>query len=528
MSKRLKIWLIVVLAVAAAPLSADPVAYSINSDSGSEQTTDSLYRIDLATGVETRIGQVQSLGEVRMDVEGLAFAPDGTLYGIDDSSVTLFPINLDNAFVQSNAEVWLEQLDDFNDRGRHDFGMTFACDGQLYLSSVKDDMLYRLELTGEVTPVGSLGGADIVALASRNDPVELYGLGRGITAPQLYRIDPTNGTANPIGTGLGPLVAAYTEGGLAFDDAGRLWAITDATQLSLDRPSQTMRIDTNTGLAFDVRDTLESGFESLAITVPRGCENGGSGELAQFLVQKRFTDLNDQTPVTLNIQCRSGTPVQSSVTVTPNDGPFGMYEVNFVVDNIPNGVVSCEIWESDVNGYSPTYSCFSEGDCTAEQDRCVFDDSTTDQANLCLIRNYADPVTVTVATEWFYGAGTERSGEQVTVDLVCENVIDGDGSWNNGQMTWSWVFDAASAPKSASLVPDFAGATYCSTATRSSSAVESESDCDDWIQVLPGENLGCTVTNTLFFEGVPTLSQYGLALFAALMLLTGAAAGRRF
>jgi hypothetical protein len=38
----------------------------------------------------------------------------------------------------------------------------------------------------------------------------------------------------------------------------------------------------------------------------------------------------------------------------------------------------------------------------------------------------------------------------------------------------------------------------------------------------------CTVTNTVFFEGIPTLSQYGLLLFSALMLLTGLAATRRF
>jgi hypothetical protein len=35
------------------------------------------------------------------------------------------------------------------------------------------------------------------------------------------------------------------------------------------------------------------------------------------------------------------------------------------------------------------------------------------------------------------------------------------------------------------------------------------------------------VTNTVFFEGVPTLNQYGLILITALMLLTGTAAMRR-
>jgi hypothetical protein len=36
------------------------------------------------------------------------------------------------------------------------------------------------------------------------------------------------------------------------------------------------------------------------------------------------------------------------------------------------------------------------------------------------------------------------------------------------------------------------------------------------------------VINTVFFEGIPTLSQYGMILFTALMLLSGLIAVRRF
>ena len=83
-------------------LAAAPTGYSINSDSGSGNA-DGLYRIDLASGAETRIGTVKALGQTLLDVEGLAFAPDGTLFGIDDESLTLFPLNPDNGLV-SNGE----------------------------------------------------------------------------------------------------------------------------------------------------------------------------------------------------------------------------------------------------------------------------------------------------------------------------------------------------------------------------------------------------------------------------------------
>ena len=104
MQKLGKSLLTILMTTSCASLAAAPLAYSINSDSGTVNA-DSLYRIDLATGVETRIATVKSLGETRIDVEGLAFAPDGTLYGVDDSAMTFFPLNPDNAVVLASNEV---------------------------------------------------------------------------------------------------------------------------------------------------------------------------------------------------------------------------------------------------------------------------------------------------------------------------------------------------------------------------------------------------------------------------------------
>jgi hypothetical protein len=39
---------------------------------------------------------------------------------------------------------------------------------------------------------------------------------------------------------------------------------------------------------------------------------------------------------------------------------------------------------------------------------------------------------------------------------------------------------------------------------------------------------GCDVEGTVFFEGIPTLSQYGLAIMALLMLGVGFVGMRRF
>ena len=59
------------------------------------------------------------------------------------------------------------------------------------------------------------------------------------------------------------------------------------------------------------------------------------------------------------------------------------------------------------------------------------------------------------------------------------------------------------------------------------SGVESEDNCGGR-SIEAGGSSSCTFVNTVFFEAIPTLSQYGLALLALLMLGIGAVGFRRF
>ena len=60
------------------------------------------------------------------------------------------------------------------------------------------------------------------------------------------------------------------------------------------------------------------------------------------------------------------------------------------------------------------------------------------------------------------------------------------------------------------------------------SGVESSSSGCGPVDLGPGGSHTCTFTNTVFFEGIPTLSQYGLAIMALLMLAVGYIGFRRF
>ena len=66
-----------------------------------------------------------------------------------------------------------------------------------------------------------------------------------------------------------------------------------------------------------------------------------------------------------------------------------------------------------------------------------------------------------------------------------------------------------------------------------SDAVEVDNGCGDSeadaaIEVGIGMGDECTITNTVFFEGIPTLNQYGMAILALLMLAVGFVGMRRF
>jgi hypothetical protein len=537
MQKIARTLLIALLTTMSASLAAAPIGYSINSDSPTGNA-DSLYRIDLAIGAETRVATVRSLDQTRIDVEGLALAPDGTLYGMDDDSMTLFALNPDNASVLSGSEFRITGMP-MPLVGGHDFGMTFACDGNLYataLAKLPDSRsLFRVDLSGNATRIGaegSLNPVTISALAAWGNPVQLYGLGNGADGngdtdtPFLYRIDSTTGIATEVGP-LGPAAGPYLQGGLAFDDSGQLWAITEGALFGW--PSQVMRIDRNTGTASAVKNLLETGFESLAITVPRGCQGNGNSESATFTVQKLYVDGNDQTPVTLNIRCETGQPAEQSVVVLPQPGPFGAPEAEFTVDSFADGALNCEVFESAPPNYTPSYECFSEGDCSAAASACRFSGVAGGQENLCVIRNRPDPVDINVVTEWIFN-NDQVSSSAVTVDLFCRGLHDGDGYLEGDTMSWSWLLDSQDGPVSATVYPRFDGTTECRTEIRGPlSAVESVSSCNEWAPVAPGAgDLACAVTNSVFFKGIPALNTLGLLLATLLLLTTGLLATRRF
>ena len=285
MNKKFRNTLLVLVSTFAISANAEPMAYSVSSDG-----SDSLYRIDLATGADQYRGKLNTGIQDRTDTEGLAFSPgpDSLLWGMDDAAGTLFPINPLNGTINWQDEIQLPL--ELQIGGGNDFGMTFACDNSLYFTSVKTRNLYRVDPEGNFSTVGANAalGVNISAIASIGNPVRLYGLGNGqfengsTDSPNLYSINTATGTTSLIGPLSETGEFVYNEAGLAFDSDGFLWAITDRSQIN-NQKSQILRINVETGEATLVATTVNQvGYESLAISQPSNCVDspGADGESA--------------------------------------------------------------------------------------------------------------------------------------------------------------------------------------------------------------------------------------------------------
>ncbi|MEE4639041.1 MAG: hypothetical protein V2J42_09925 [Wenzhouxiangella sp.] len=270
--------LAVVAMTLAASLWANPVGYSINSRGvdQDDRRVNALWRVDLLSGQAEYIGWTSFI-----DVEALALSSDGILFGADDDTNTLLRVSTVTGLAQPIGGA----ANRFNtglalDRSL-DFGMTFTCDGDLFVVSDVEQSLFRADLdSGRLTLVGTPGslGAPITDLAVRAD--EVFGIGVGLTSegregsPGLYRIDLEQASAELIGP-LGAAVAPYNNAGLSFAEDGALWAMTDRRAVGgQDLPSQILRIDPATGAAEVVAETI-IGMESLAVAPPSMCQLRG-------------------------------------------------------------------------------------------------------------------------------------------------------------------------------------------------------------------------------------------------------------
>ena len=241
-----------------------------------------------------------------------------------------------------------------------------------------------------------------------------------------------------------------------------------------------------------------------------------------FEVLKNFDDDNPaDVDVTLN--CFTGLPLTQTQTISEGQN------VEFVVTDFDDGELDCEVTEGDVEGYSAEYYNGTD----SSSDSCEFEDVAFGAANVCTITNTPDPVEVEVNKDWIIeGSGGDELDGGYKLKLFCDNkIVDGydlpNGNYSKTLYS-NYHSNLNDASYHADVVPDWDGGTQCYVEeTVYDSGVEVANDCEAILVELGGDP-SCVITNTVFYEGIPTLSNYGLALLTLMMLGVGFVGFRRF
>jgi hypothetical protein len=234
------------------------------------------------------------------------------------------------------------------------------------------------------------------------------------------------------------------------------------------------------------------------------------------LTTKVFSD-DSEYEVDVTLTCNTGLPLEQTFTIEGGD-PEG---VTFVVVDFEDGTMSCEVTETgSPAGYTVVMN---------DGEGCAWDDIEIGQSEECLIENIADPATYTVVKYWeVFNEGGDVVVEQANVEIKCDSEIDG-GFQKDGDDHWYLTDLLGDGESLVASVDVTEGDAECSaTETILQSGVESSPSGCGPVDLGPGGSQTCTFTNTVFFEGIPTLSQYGLALMALLMLGVGFIGFRRF
>ena len=246
-----------------------------------------------------------------------------------------------------------------------------------------------------------------------------------------------------------------------------------------------------------------------------------STERATFRVTKDFTDDSDNT-ADVYLRCNAGLPLEQEFTL--DDEGF----VTFVVREFQAGQMDCRVFEDPIDGYTGSYAAGGTGSAALIDDDdtgCIFEGVQAGEFT-CDVTNAIDGIDIEVTKQWL--GVNEGDFELVAeAEYSCFNVFASSQGGATTTMTGTLSFDGM---VSSDTIQDLYPAPDGSYCTVSEPVVEEfvEADASDCANVPVEPDASCILYNTVFFEGIPTLSQYGMAVLALLMFGIGAVGLRRF
>lgn len=227
---------------------------------------------------------------------------------------------------------------------------------------------------------------------------------------------------------------------------------------------------------------------------------------ATFAVSKIFSDGNPGE-VNVSIDCNTGLVLDQSKSIAAGSG------VEFVVTDFTDGTLNCKITEDLTAGYLPSYNNGTVSNAIS----CNYTGVENGDANQCTITNTPQAVNIEVKKSWVI----EGSNNDVNLDYSVYGYCDGNyiGSQSGeGPSDDHFTF---------SYVPAYPSSSCQISEQTHDSSIEVDRGACGSLTISAGKGASCAITNTVFFEGIPTLSQYGMAIMALLMLGVGFVGFRR-
>ena len=232
-------------------------------------------------------------------------------------------------------------------------------------------------------------------------------------------------------------------------------------------------------------------------------------------------------PVTMT--CNSGFPLTQEAS-TP---------VNFSVSEVSAGATCSAVLSDDLPS-GTTLVGYTTEDGTTSLTGCDWDitNAVGEVNHSCVIETDTETQDYNVTVTWSLNPNAPESAyEDAVVNLQCVDAWDGSGL-TTVTLVNQPAYPGAPMPVSMEVDPAPAASGVMTMCSALMSGIDTsvdvdESDCgpdgtNDGVLPADGSGLACTITAVAFFEGIPTLSQYGMAIMVLLMLGVGFVGFRRF
>jgi len=408
--------------------------------------------------------------------------------------------------------------------------------------NLPDATIDLVKTAGDATYLGESKFSVIYTITANNlgdgpgyyDLTDTIDPGNGITV-SLARLTSYNaGTeSTQSGTLAGPLPYTFTSpdtlvtGEALAGGRNEFWTVEVEFTVAFDQIDDTLQCsDVNGGAGTGFYNRVEGSPSDPDDSNNHDCTSPLGG-VARFLVTKTFSD-NNPADVQVAITCNTGLPLEQEFIIAQGS------PVNFVVGSFVPADMNCKVEEiGGTDGYVTTYEA---GTITGIADiinddpyGCYYEGIIGGQFT-CDLTNTAKPTTFTVYKEWeLINEGGDVVDLLVDVTISCESEIFENDAVEVNPNLWTLSGEIGDGGSLTATVDTTAGPARCKAIEEvsQSSGVESVDDCG-WRFIPAGSSDECMFTNTVFFEGIPTLNRYGLLLMALLMLGIGAVGFRRF